>query len=135
MLELIYAQTSYVIPGEDFRVTLRDGGSSEILRHIFYLEDDERVRDVENKPLSENTTLAYEIMRSRRELRTDDYERLCRGNNVIPDTEGIYAWLGVPLNAGAETIGAICIGSRDPKVDYTLQQSNLLQAIADQTAE
>jgi signal transduction histidine kinase len=134
MLELIYAQTSYVIPGEDFRVTLLDSGRSGTLRHVFYLEKDERIRDNEYKPLAENQTLAYEIIRSRQALRTDDYSRQCRNNNIIPDTRGIYSWLGVPLNAGAETIGAISIGSRDPYVNYTIQHSNLLQAIADQTA-
>jgi signal transduction histidine kinase/putative methionine-R-sulfoxide reductase with GAF domain len=42
--------------------------------------------------------------------------------------------MGVPLNAGSETIGAITLGNRDPLVVYTEQQCNLLQAIADQAA-
>jgi signal transduction histidine kinase/GAF domain-containing protein len=134
MLELIYAQTSYVIPGDDFRVTLSDSSSSGTLRHVFFLENDERIRDKEDKPLPENQTLAYEIVHRRQVIRADDYELQCRSCNVIPDSDGINAWLGVPLNAGAETIGAISIGSRDPAVSYTDQQSNLLQAIADQTA-
>jgi signal transduction histidine kinase len=134
MLELIFAQTSYVIPGDDFWVTLSDSGSSGTLRHVFFLENDERIRDKEDKTLLENQSLAYEIVRRRQVIRADDYELLCRSSNVIPDSEGVYAWLGVPLNAGAETIGAICIGSRDPAVSYSDQQSNLLQAIADQTA-
>ena len=42
--------------------------------------------------------------------------------------------MGVPLNAGAETIGALSVGSRDATVTYTRGQLDLLQAIADQTA-
>lgn len=134
MLELIYAQTSYVIPGDDFRVTLKDSSNSKTLRHVFYLEHDERITDKEKLPLHQNQSLAYEIISSRREIRTDDYERRCRSSNVLPDTEGLLAWLSVPLNAGAETIGAISTGSRDPTVSYTDQHAKLLQAIADQAA-
>jgi GAF domain-containing protein len=44
------------------------------------------------------------------------------------------AWMGVPLNAGAETIGALSLSKRDPNMTYTREQANLLQAIADQAA-
>ena len=47
---------------------------------------------------------------------------------------GIYAWMGVPLNAGAETIGVLSAGSRNPAVLYTTRTMNILQAIADQAA-
>ena len=42
--------------------------------------------------------------------------------------------MGVPLNAGAESIGALSVGSHDPGTIYTRSQLELLQAIADQTA-
>ena len=42
--------------------------------------------------------------------------------------------MGVPLNAGAETIGALSLASTDPTVEYTAEQQSLLQAIADQVA-
>ena len=42
--------------------------------------------------------------------------------------------MSVPLNAGAETIGVISIGSGDPATIYTGEQQNLLQAVADQAA-
>ncbi|HMZ08039.1 MAG TPA: GAF domain-containing protein, partial [Anaerolineales bacterium] len=41
---------------------------------------------------------------------------------------------GVPLNAGAESIGTLSVGSRDGSTVYTRAQVELLQAIADQTA-
>ena len=42
------------------------------------------------------------------------------------------AWMGVPLNAGAETIGAVSVASRDPATAYTSGHVALLQAVADQ---
>jgi signal transduction histidine kinase len=42
--------------------------------------------------------------------------------------------MGVPLNAGAITIGTLSVGSRDGATVYTQGQLELLQAIADQTA-
>ena len=54
--------------------------------------------------------------------------------NLAPETEGVFAWMGVPLNAGAESIGALSVGSRDLGIAYTRGQLELLQAIADQTA-
>jgi signal transduction histidine kinase len=42
--------------------------------------------------------------------------------------------MGIPLNTGAETIGLISIGSRQPDVNYSSERINLLQSVADQTA-
>lgn len=133
ILELIYAQTSQLIPTRDFRITLRDA-FSDYLYHVFYLENDERVDEKENKPLPLGQGLEYEVINGHRPLVTDDYERECRGRGVLPTTSGILAWMGVPLNAGAENIGAISLGSRDPSVTYPASQVNLVQAIADQAA-
>src|SRR5215208_6748333 len=47
--------------------------------------------------------------------------------------QGVYAWMGVPLNSGAETMGSLSVGSSDATVTYTRAQLDLLQAIADQT--
>ncbi|MBN1148600.1 MAG: GAF domain-containing protein [Anaerolineales bacterium] len=133
ILELISAQASQILPARDFRVTLRDE-ETEILTHAFYLEDDERLEQYENKPLPIGQGLEEEVVKSQRPLITDDYERECRGRGLLPSARGIYAWMGVPLNAGAQTIGLISVGSRDPAVIYTVEQRDLLQAIADQAS-
>lgn len=66
------------------------------------------------------------------------YRRMIITRNVylgkFSRTREIYAWIGVPLNAGADTIGAISLGCRDPMQAYTKHQVNLLQSIADQAA-
>ena len=133
ILELIYAQTYQVIKTRDVRITLQDSYSN-VLYHVFFLEDDERLNERENQPISFNQGLEREIIRLRRPISTEDYERECRGRGVLPGAKGLYAWIGVPLNTGKETIGVLSLGSRDASVIYTEEQVNLLQAIADQAA-
>jgi signal transduction histidine kinase len=133
ILELISAQTNQIVPARDFRVTLVDK-ETEIVYHAFYLENDERIHERENQPLSVSQGLEIEVINSQRALLTDDYERECRGRGLLPAAHGVYAWMGVPLNAGAETIGVMSIASRDPAVIYTDEQRDLLQAIADQAS-
>lgn len=133
ILELISAQTNQILPARDFRITLVDKDSG-VIYHAFYLEDDERLNERENRPLNAGQGLEMEVINGQRPIIANDYEQECRQRGLLPDVTGIYAWMGVPLNAGADTIGAISIASRDPTVVYTEEQRNLLQAIADQAS-
>jgi signal transduction histidine kinase/putative methionine-R-sulfoxide reductase with GAF domain len=133
ILELISAQTSQVLPARNFRLTLLEKDTG-LIYHAFYLEDDERLRDREGRPLSAGQSLEVEVITSQQAIMTDDYEQECRSRGMLVDARGVFAWMGVPLNAGAETIGAISIASRDPLETYTDAHRNLLQAIADQAA-
>jgi signal transduction histidine kinase len=133
ILELIYAQTYQVIPTQDFRITLKDP-YLDYLYHVFFLEKDERLNQNENTPLPPGFGLEMEVVHSRRPLTTDDYERECRVRGLQVAAQGLFSWMGVPLNAGAETIGLISLGSSNPAITYTTQQLSLMEAIADQTA-
>lgn len=132
VLELIFAQTSQIIPSAFFHISLYNKAANYFY-YGFRVDDNERVASLENQPLPTNFGLGQEIIRKRRQIITQDYSRECHSRNVIPAATGIYAWMGVPLNSGAETIGALSVGSRDPTVTYTRAQLNLLQSIADQT--
>jgi signal transduction histidine kinase len=133
LLELVYAQTTQVIPARDFCMTLQDTHSDQ-LYHVFYLENDERLIDKEGLPIPAGQGLEAIIVQSQRSLLSDDYEKECKRHAVRPAMEGIFGWMGVPLNSGQETIGLISLGNRDSTVIYTSQQLDILQAIADQTA-
>ncbi len=133
LLELIYAQTTHVIPAHDLRITLKDTALDTQV-HAFYVENDERLNNYENKPLPVGQGLVDEVIEKGQALRSDDYEHECRSRGALVDTKGLYAWMGVPLNSGSDTIGAISLAIRDPAVTYTEQQCGLLQAIADQAA-
>jgi signal transduction histidine kinase len=133
ILELIYAQTNQIFPTCDFRITVFEKRNEKFLV-AFFLENDERISDREGKILQEGIGLDFEILRSRRPILTPDYAKECWARGLLPDAQGIYAWMGVPLNSAGEAIGCISLGSRGPELVYTPEQLNLLQAISDQAA-
>ena len=132
ILELIFAQTSQIIPSSLFHITLYNKAAN-YLYYAFRVDENERVISRENQPLPPSLGLGQEIIRKGRPILTQDYLRECQARNITPAAQGIYAWMGVPLNSGAETIGSLSVGSDDPTVTYTSAQLDLVQAIADQT--
>ncbi len=132
VLELIFAQTSQIIPATLFHMTLYSKAANYFY-YGFRVDDNERITSRENQPLPPSLGLGQEIIRKGRPILTQDYLRECRARNITPSAQGVYAWMGVPLNSGAETIGALSVGSSDATVTYTTAQLDLLQAIADQT--
>jgi signal transduction histidine kinase/putative methionine-R-sulfoxide reductase with GAF domain len=133
ILELLYAQTTQVVPVDNFNITLQDK-ETQILRHVFLVHEDDRLTDLESGSIPPGYGLEREVLETRRHLITDDYQQECRNRRLIANKEGLYAWMGVPLNAGAEVIGVISVGSTNPAILYTEDQYNILQAIADQAA-
>jgi len=132
VLELIFAQTTQIIPASYFHITLYNK-TANYFYYGFRVDDKDRLESLENQPLPVNLGLGPEIIRKGRPIITQDYSRECQSRNITPSAQNIYAWMGVPLNSGAETIGALSVGSPDPTVTYTRAQLDLLQAVADQT--
>ncbi len=132
VLELIFAQATQIIPSSLFHITLYNKPANYFY-YGFCVDDNDRVSKRENQPLPPSLGLGQEIIRKGRPILTQDYTRECRARNITPSSQGVYAWMGVPLNAGTETMGSLSVGSHDPTVTYTRGQLNLLQAIADQT--
>ena len=132
ILELIFAQTSQIIPSSLFHITLYNKPANYFY-YAFRVDNNERITSRENQPLPPSLGLGQEIIRRGRQILTQDYLRECQARNITPSVQGIYAWMGVPLNSGAETIGSLSVGSDDATVTYTPAQLDLVQAIADQT--
>ncbi|MFN3741456.1 MAG: GAF domain-containing protein [Anaerolineales bacterium] len=133
VLELIYAQTTQIIPATDMHIMLYHP-TGQYYYYAFYVENDERLRHRENIPLEENRGLSPFVIQRGRPIQTQDYLRECQTRGATPSDPAFRAWMGVPLNAGARTIGALSLAHREPGIVYTRQQMDLLQAIADQTA-
>ncbi|HNT53304.1 MAG TPA: GAF domain-containing protein [Anaerolineaceae bacterium] len=131
--ELTYAQTTQIIPADEFRLMLTDPESKALIQ-VFFVKDDERLSHQENIVIPPGQTLEQEVIRQRRSTVTDDYNKECQRRGVVLPQSDMFAWMCVPLNTGAETIGALSLGNRDPNVTYTQEQLNLLQAAADQVA-
>lgn len=133
ILEMIYAQTNQIVPTGDFHICIREQETDGLI-DIFSVVNNERLDQLDNPPRQDHWTIEQSIIEQRRPILTDDYEQECRRLGVLPAESGLYAWLGVPLNAGAETIGVLSLGSRDAAVLYTAEQLRLVQTIADQAA-
>ncbi len=133
ILELIYAQTNRLVPTRDFWIMLYES-ENDLFQYAFYLEDDRRLLQYENRYIFAAQDISQEVIRGGRLIVTDDYERECRLRGLNPLVEGLYGWVGVPLNAGAMTIGSMSLGSRNPSISYSDNQLSMLQAVADQAA-
>jgi signal transduction histidine kinase len=132
ILELIYAQTSQIIPLDDFLIVLTNTETGKLDR-IFFVDNHNRLQAYENQPVT-GQILEQEIIRQRRSMLSDDFSQECRKYGIMLDQPVQKIWMGTPLNAGAETIGAMSLAKRDARMSFTREQVNLLQAIADQAA-
>jgi len=133
VMELIFTQTGQIIPASEFHITLYSE-AGDYYYYAFCIEDRDRLEEREDIPQPLNLGLAQEVIRKGRPILTQDYLRECQARSVTPAFHDVYAWMGVPLNAGSETIGSLGVGSRDASDTYSRAQLDLLQAIADQTA-
>ncbi len=133
MLELIYAQTMQIIPAEGYHLSLVNRDSGELVE-VFHVEGDERFREFENKLPEGGHSLELEVVRQRQPILAEDYARECQRRGILPQRSNIYAWMSVPLNAGAETIGALSLSRSGSTSAFSQEQLALLQSIADQAA-
>lgn len=133
IFELIYAQITQLIPADQFRLILKSPQGDGLIQ-VFFIDGEERVTEQENLYLPAEPSLESEVAASGRGSITDDYGREARQRGLLPLTEAVYAWMAAPLNAGAEPIGIICLGRRDPAQRYSGEQLRILQALADQAA-
>ncbi len=133
LLEMFYTETRKLVTTVDFRITLKTE-SGDDFHHVFYIADNQRISSRENHSYLVNQSLEADVVRSQYAIVTVDYIGECKRRGISPDSDNIHAWMSVPLNAGAETIGAVSLGSRDPRIMYSPEQLNLLQAVADLVA-
>jgi signal transduction histidine kinase len=132
LLELVYAQAGKIVDTRNFYVSLKDKRGAA--RYAFFIENDERLNDEENKPLPVDRGLENDILRTGQPIRADDYMEECHRRNLIPGGKLFRAWMGVPLNAGSDTIGVMVVAATDPTVIFTEDQLKVFWTIADQAA-
>ena len=133
LLDLIYDQTLRVIPFSDMLISLKNSFTRTITR-VYVIQNNERRQELEKTPLARGEGLDQFVLFSAEPLREQDYALACRKFNVLAGNARYYAWMGVPLRASDETIGAVSVASRDPSVVFTEEHENILAGIVDQTA-
>lgn len=133
IFELIFAQTSRIIPFTRFRITLFEAASDQATV-AFSVRGGERLFEEENTAVDTDLLPEYDVIRAGQVFISEDYGGELRSRGVSPGQPATHAWMAVPLRAGAETIGAISIGRDDPEAVYTPAQQQTLQAVADLAA-
>lgn len=120
-LELIFAQTSRLIPNTEFRILLLEE-RAERFYYDFFVSDDERVSENEKGYLFEVPPHELAVIKDRKSF----------SGQITAASGKPLNFIGAPLNAGSKTIGAICLYDRSRS--YTTRHIELLQTIADHTA-
>ncbi len=133
LLELIYAQASKIVDTRNFRILLKQPRLATV-RSVFVVKNDDRVAADEGRLVPAGVGLESVVLRTGQPLQVDDYVAECRRRNVTPGDQLFRAWMGVPLNAGAEAIGVMLVGSLDAEVRFTDDQLKVFSTIADQAA-
>ncbi|PKO04681.1 MAG: hypothetical protein CVU41_15885 [Chloroflexi bacterium HGW-Chloroflexi-3] len=133
IFELIYAQTSQVIPASDFYIILKDN-HTQSLGYVFFVEMDERIPEKENYLITQSQSIEASVIESGRSLIINNYVDFClsRHNPVLYSE--LKEVIIVPLNTGAITNGCIIIGERETDKKFTENQLTLAQSIADLVA-
>jgi len=133
LLELVYAQASRVLDLRNFTIIMRDLGTNT-LSYVFFIENNEREVDRENRAWPAGQGLASEVIRTGQALLTDDYLEECARRKITPLNRPYKGWMGVPLNAGSGTLGAMTVASMDTAQTFADDQLRIFAAIADQAA-
>lgn len=133
IFELIYAQTTQVIPASDFYIILKDH-QTQFLRTVFFVEIDERISNKENNQIVQSQSMETQVIESGRGLIINNYIEYCSSRNFPVLYSELKQVLIVPLNTGAITNGCIVIGEREKDKKFTENQLTLAQSIADLVA-
>lgn len=130
LLELISTRTSRLIQSQHFYIALQDANSSQMY-FAFYLEHDERYPDKEDQRWRLGNDLFSEIVRTRKPRLIDDYALTVIRENYTPliNTDEVKAWMGVPLIAGVDNIGAMAIARDRTGESFTQEQLSIFGSI------
>ena len=119
LLELVFTNFQRLLGIDDFFISLRDEATKQIYT-VFYLENGERFEDKEGPAQVVTDPHVHQVM--------------SMGQMVVKEDEHGRSWIAAPLNAGAETLGAIHTFYRDPAHKIRARQQQLFTVFADRTA-
>ncbi len=130
LLEFISAQTFRLLPVDFQYVVFFDTERTE-LYYGFYLEDDERDVQRENRRWALGNDLYSQIIRNGQPRFFDDYgqHRQMERLQFVDDNAQIHPFMAVPLVAQTHRLGVLAIGKRDLN-PYTAEQVNTFNNLA-----
>ena len=131
LLELIYNQTSKLLPVPNFYIVLYEENINR-LYFAFFLEGDDRFDNKENVRWIMGVDLFSEIVKTNNAIRVNNFtvEMNKRAADLPLVDSGLLAWMGVPLTAGHGTLGVMAAGKRRDTSDYTDEQFKIFSDVA-----
>ncbi|MCB8978147.1 MAG: GAF domain-containing protein [Ardenticatenaceae bacterium] len=119
LLELVFTNFQRLLGINDFFISLRDPETKQIYT-VFYLEDGERYEDKEGPTHLVTDPSIHQVVNM--------------GQMVVKEDDNGRSWIAAPLNAGADTLGALHTFYRDPAYKIRARQQQLFTVFADRTA-
>ncbi|MCP4419956.1 MAG: GAF domain-containing protein [Chloroflexi bacterium] len=119
LLELVFTNFQRLLNIDDFFISLRDKTTKQIYT-VFYLENGERLEKREGPDQVVTDPHIHQVV--------------SMGQMVVKEDENGRSWIAAPLNAGADTLGAIHTFYRDPTYKIRARQQQLFTVFADRAA-
>ena len=131
IMELIYTQIQRVMPTPNFYIAFANPEEKN-LSYAFYIEENQRLYPEEVWSFQKGLTGL--IVSKGITIRTDDYLSECRARGVEAGGKPGRAWMGAPLLAQDQTIGALVVSAYDPDVTFSEEDENFFVTVASYTA-
>jgi K+-sensing histidine kinase KdpD len=129
LLKTIYLQVANLLDVENFLVALYDI-DQKTLEFPFYIRQGIEERFSRSRA-SLDSVLLERVLRTRAPLLIpDDVFEQAKAMGLKPPFDVIQSWLGVPLLAGGNVLGAMVVSSREPRHHFTANDLRLLNIIA-----
>ena len=130
LLELISNQTQRLIEVSHFYIVLRDPATNQMY-YAFFLEEDERSRDEENRRWNMGNDVFARILENSQAERHEDYTTTTKIQNLNNRgiSEEVRAWMGVPLVAGQTALGVIAVATTLTGFTYSDEQLKVFRDI------
>lgn len=131
LLELIYNQTSRLLPVPNFYLVLFEKNINR-LYFAFFLEGDDRVASKENVRWLPGTDLFSEVVKTNNSIRVNNFTAEMRQRGATLDfiDPGLLSWMGVPLAGGRGISGVMAAGKRGDITGYTDDQFKIFSDVA-----
>jgi K+-sensing histidine kinase KdpD len=131
LLKTIYLQVAHLLEVENFTVVLRNPDKQTYEFPLVVRNSREESGDPARLAEQHNNALIKHVLETGAPmLVSHDVEATAQDMHIKPPDEFIYSWLGVPLLAGGQELGAIIVTSTRPERHFDQDDLRLLNIVA-----
>jgi GAF domain-containing protein len=129
VVDAIHLQIARLLDARHMVLVVIDDATSELVP-LLRMQDGVRDIELSRRSIHERVGLMVNVATSGRPIRTDDYAAECLRRGVEPaqGNQALPHWIGVPLLAGAQVVGALAL--RSPDRPFTEADERVLTNIA-----